>query len=202
MGISNASSLRRLLAASVVLALATVGCGRFQALGPIPSDWKTFHGDGWIMRYPPTFAAEIFSHCSITVFAATDDTQIQAEACDTYPGTHYGLGRAEVAFFLVDPSRVPERIRAREIAPPLRLAMVQFSETDNSYWDGMSNIALPPIEVGFKDVRIQGRDYQLLVSFSNEATSQDRETVDRILASIQQSPWGGGPASSGPSPSP
>ncbi|HXY72934.1 MAG TPA: PQQ-binding-like beta-propeller repeat protein, partial [Actinomycetota bacterium] len=190
----------------VVVVLAAAGCGPPWKSGPpesIPSTWKTFRGDGWSMRYPPSYTAWKFSPCAITLLGEPDHTQINPQPCDAYPNTHVGLGRVEVAFLLVNPSQVPASIRAREVAPPLRLRMVRIGKEDATIWDGMSNIPIPYFYDGFKDVRIHGRDYQLIVSFSQQASDQDRETVDQILSSIHQTalaPGGGSFPSPTPSP--
>ena len=168
-----------------------VSCGSGTP-GAVPADWKTFRADGWTIRYPTSFTAMIPSTCAITLVepegAPAESPTVGDRPCNTYPGTNYGLGRAEVALELVDPSRVPASLREKELELPLRLTMVPLGKIDNSYWDGMSNVPLPPIYVGTRHVRIGSNDYQLIVSFASDADGGDRSTVDSILASIRPAP--------------
>jgi len=48
----------------------------------VPTNWKTLHGGGWIMRYPPSFAIEVYSRCSVVVFGGAAPEPTEEKPCD------------------------------------------------------------------------------------------------------------------------
>jgi hypothetical protein len=179
----------RAAVASVLVAVVLAGssCAHGSLDGPIPANWKTYHGEGWSLRYPPDFSVEIYSRCSVVVFGGASADPIDRQPCSSYPRPpRVGWGRLGVAFVLLDSTRVSVDARAHETSPPLGPETLSYRREDYTYWDGLSNIP-QSMDLGNRVVVIGGREYLLTATLDNPASANDRATLQRIIDSIKPS---------------
>jgi hypothetical protein len=175
---------RRSVALVALLTIASA-CSSSRPLGPIPANWKTFRGNGFTLRYPPTSGVLVHSSCSLDIVENGSFSEPnEHQPCSAYAGPPaIGMGLFQVSLFLFDPSKVTAQARAHAILPPLRLSMVSLHRVEST--NIVSGASRPPSDIGTATVRMGGHDYGLDISIMSTASDQERAAVDQIIASIR-----------------